>query len=285
MSMHNKNHFSWFTATLCKSIFALSLVLTSTYADNGVKTKTILGNSSEKAENLSYKKLLEYLANKGLQDGFNPIEPIIAPSLYLYDKKTNAWKEVPIEELNNTQLKENLAAQTVTVKVYKFDETGGLQAISGATLSQSSGKYKVIMDYMKYRIEPLYEENDMIGFSKVGVGLRVHANVETNSGNINLGSLLAIGIAANAQNLKGDISVEVIGMDSPDITNLIPLTSSIDQTSIQAVLQAMASIKAKLNDDKTVIKPHVVGYTNLSSNKSDKSCEQKEKCVKCFICF
>jgi len=50
----------------------------------------------------------------------------------------------------------------------------------------------------------------------------------------------------------------VIGIDSPDVTNLIPLTSEIDQTSIQGALQALASIKTKISEADTRLTPHVV---------------------------
>jgi len=77
---------------------------------------------------------------------------------------------------------------------------------------------------MKYRVEDVSEGADgsgeSLGTARIGVGLRIKAVVQTTEVGLNLGSLIAIG-------------AEVIGIDSPDVTNLIPLTSEIDQTSIQ----------------------------------------------------
>jgi len=90
------------------------------------------------------------------------------------------------------------------------------------------------------------------------VGLRIKAVVQTTEVGLNLGSLIAIGAEARRGTLRGGISVDVIGIDSPDVTNLIPLTSEIDQTSIQGALQALASIKTKISEADTRLTPHVV---------------------------
>lgn len=85
--------------------------------------------------------------------------------------------------------------------------------------------------------------------------------------NINLSSLESIGLEAKSGNLAGGISVDIIGMDSESITNLAPLTSEIDQTSIQSALQALSSIKSKLLDDSTSITPHFIAIRQARAEK------------------
>ena len=140
-----------------------------------------------------------------------------------------------------------------------------------SSLSLERGSYEVIMDYMKYRVEDAYGENgDYIGNARVGVGLRIKALIVTNKANLNLGSITAIGLQANLGHLSGGISVDVVGIDSEAVTNLIPLTSEIDETAIQLALQALASIKSKLWEDDTTITPHIVAIRQSKPNQEAK---------------
>ena len=118
------------------------------------------------------------------------------------------------------------------------------------------------MDYVKFRDEPIVDSSGkVIRKGRVGVGLRLVAELSTSKANLDLGSLLAIGINAKSGNLKGSLFVNVIGVDSSDITNLIPLSMVIDETSIQAALQSLAAIKSKIYDAKTQLTPHVVAVS------------------------
>lgn len=265
--------------------FVYSADTASGKLDNKSVVSTNLFSGNTAVGDFNYKKLFAQLVKNGLQDSFMPIEPIPVNNFSEYNDKTKKLDLVYFKNMSKSQIRERLLTQSATVKIYKYDESTGLQLPAfGATFSQASGKYKVIMDYMKYTIEPIFEESgkyELIGFAKVGIGLRISANLETEGADINLGSLLAIGAAANAKELKGDISISVIGIDSPDITNLIPLTSAIDQTSIQSALQAMASIKAKFNDNNIEIHPHIVAFTDINKQENTKQPIKK----KCWFCF
>ena len=48
------------------------------------------------------------------------------------------------------------------------------------------------MDYMKYRVEAIFDEsNQFIGNGRVGVGIRIKAEVETTKKGVNLGSIIS----------------------------------------------------------------------------------------------
>jgi hypothetical protein len=75
---------------------------------------------------------------------------------------------------------------------------------------------------------------------------------------IDLGSLLAVGVAAKLGFINGKLSVACLGVNSPEITMLFPTPSDINETSIQRALEALAAIKSKIGDDKTILTPQVI---------------------------
>jgi len=49
-----------------------------------------------------------------------------------------------------------------------------------------------------------------------------------------------------------------IGLNSPEITGLFPTPSTIDESSIQRALEAIAVIKSKIGQDNTYLTPQIV---------------------------
>ncbi len=207
---------------------------------------------------------------------YQPIDPLPAASVTVYNASGNALQEVFWASLDdNKQVADLLPLQSAQVFVSRIDASGTVSYLT-ASMSGKKGIYVVIMDYMKYRVEDVIDQSarDFIGSAKVGVGLRIKAVVETTEARLNLGSLFAIGVEARRGRLRGGISVDVIGIDSPDVTNLIPLTSEIDQTSIQSALQALASIKTKISDGATKLTPHVMAIKQARQAAAERIKEQ-----------
>jgi hypothetical protein len=91
-----------------------------------------------------------------------------------------------------------------------------------------------------------------------GLGLRIQGEVITRKTGVDLGSLMAVGVAAKLGQIQGRLSVAALGMSSPEITALFPLPSVIVETSIQRALEAIAVIKSKLGDTATTLTPQFV---------------------------
>lgn len=207
---------------------------------------------------------------------FKPVEPMEDYSFNVLVKNVKngegIWQTLYWADLskNNDLINTYLPNHNASVVVIKKDESGSLKFLT-ATLSGDAGSYRVLMDYMKYRIEPIYSDaneagkQEYLGTGKVGVGLRISADVVTYKTGVDLGSLLALGVAASQGYLKGSLSVDVIGIDSKDVTNLIPLNAVIDESSIQQALQALASIKTKLHDKDVILTPHVIAVRSANS--------------------
>jgi len=105
-------------------------------------------------------------------------------------------------------------------------------------------------------------ESQQLGYRRIGIGLRLKGEILTLKSNLDIGSLMGIAMQAKFGNLIGTLSVSVIGMDSPEITQLFPMPSQIDETSVMKAMEALAAIKAKLNDPGTFITPHILAVRN-----------------------
>jgi len=200
--------------------------------------------------------------------GYQPIDPIPVSKVTIFDQDSGMEKDVFWQSLPDAESRRRLLPlQTAQFSVRKTDLSGQVTYLV-SSLSAERGSYEVIMDYMKYRVEDSYgADGAYIGNARIGVGLRIKASVVTNRANLNLGSITAIGLQASLGHLSGGISVDVVGIDSESVTNLIPLTSEIDETAIQSALQALASIKSKLWDAETTITPHAVAIRQSKPNQ------------------
>ncbi|MBK7524812.1 MAG: hypothetical protein IPN49_12190 [Saprospiraceae bacterium] len=107
-------------------------------------------------------------------------------------------------------------------------------------------------------LREITEERVLLGYKRVGVGLRIIANVTAMESGINLGDLFSIGLAAKANKITGNLMLEVIGIKSKDVTSVLPLPSEINQSTIQSAMQAMATIKSKIYENGTELYPQVM---------------------------
>ncbi|MBX3377601.1 MAG: hypothetical protein KF678_11435 [Phycisphaeraceae bacterium] len=93
----------------------------------------------------------------------------------------------------------------------------------------------------------------------VGVGIRVRADFKSAGGEIK-GGLPGLSAEASAGRISGTLSVQTLGIGGEQITSLMPIPSDLSPASIQAAIQAAASIKVKMYDASTIIQPMIVGF-------------------------
>lgn len=93
----------------------------------------------------------------------------------------------------------------------------------------------------------------------VGLGLRLTANVTVRKGNVNLADLGALSAAAKAEQVRGSLVAQTLGMSGPKVSALLPLPGELNPTTIQNATVAIGSIKALLDDPSTRRWPRVVG--------------------------
>ncbi len=177
-------------------------------------------------------------------------------------------------ELFRQALLRDLDTDTVRIALDDFQGTATINARVGGS-SVKGRKYLLIADYIKYfagakDIDIEYrtcycEPNRVLTFAEripiyLGVGLRVRAEFEALENKIDISGLPALAIAADSKAISGRLTVQTLGISGPEITDTFPIISEISVSSIQNALQAMASVKAKLYDEATVVFPKLIGF-------------------------
>lgn len=189
--------------------------------------------------------------------GFEPIDPIEYLEEIAIVENGNIVHKCALK-LSKDEILRFLSNETVLVSVAEYSGDGGL-GYGPVSFSVKGSSYRITMDYMKFAtLREITEERVLLGYKRVGVGLRIIANVTAMESGINLGDLFSIGLAAKANKITGNLMLEVIGIKSKDVTSVLPLPSEINQSTIQSAMQAMATIKSKIYENGTELYPQVM---------------------------
>lgn len=202
--------------------------------------------------------------------GYIPVEPVPVEEVSVYDSGKEEYVDRFWASLTDSQKLVLLPLQTAEVSIRQTSASGKMSYLV-ASAEASRGTYEVIMDYMKYLVDAVItSDSRFLGSRRVGVGLRMTARVTTSEGGVNISGLSALALGAAAQKLSGSLSINVIGIDSRDVSNLIPITSNLDQTSIEAALQALAAVKTKMwSTSETTITPHIIAVQQRKAESVD----------------
>ncbi|HYE27943.1 MAG TPA: hypothetical protein VEA61_06900 [Allosphingosinicella sp.] len=93
----------------------------------------------------------------------------------------------------------------------------------------------------------------------VGLGLRLTANVTVRRGNVNLADLGSLSAAAKADQVRGGLVVQSLGLNGTKVSAVLPMPGELNPTSIQHATVALGAMKALIEDPGTRRWPRVVG--------------------------
>ena len=117
--------------------------------------------------------------------GFVPIDPVEYMEKVALDSKGEIIFKYP-KNLTKEEILGFLANETVLVSVGQFNGEGNL-GYGPASFSVKRSTYKITMDYMKFAtLRETNTQGDVIGYKRVGVGLRIIANVTAMESGVNL---------------------------------------------------------------------------------------------------
>lgn len=211
-------------------------------------------------------------------------------------KNANNYGYHPLDPLpvnltiEKSKVLDSMPDETIRIAVGSVSSDGGI-TFGPAKLGMEGKNYVVILDYIKFgtdsfgvtlsdkdvngnRVARLVKSSEASKANAIvpvyiGVGLRLTANILVKKGSVDLGSLFALGIAAKAQQVSGTLVIQTLGVSGPEVSGLIPMPGEISESTIQNAILALASIKAKIYDTKTLITPRVVGvYNNLGGGET-----------------
>lgn len=210
--------------------------------------------------------------------GFEPIDPIeYDAKVEVVENKEIVFKNVKL--LTREETFSFLNNETVLVSIGHINLEGKISYIP-ITISAKGANYKITMDYMKFATLGQRDSNGkFLGYKRVGIGLRLISQITTFESGINIGDISSIGIAAKMGKLNGTLMIEVIGIKSKDVTNLLPLPSEINQSTIQSAMQSLATIKSKIYDQYTDLYPQVLAI-KMKRDSTDSNNTIEENRVK-----
>lgn len=212
--------------------------------------------------------------------------PLRSPEIKFFDNSSKDPTERKTvtknwAELDNPQIVNLLSNTRAEISVGKIDSEGSITYLPG-TLTREKGSYKVIMDYTNYIVDDVIDPsytvtNNVTGLStkphkigdvRVGVGLRLTANITTKKNNVNLGGLMALGLAANSNKVQGYMHVDTIGIRLKGDSGIILSSTTIDESSILQAVKTLAIIQSKIGDESTHLDPQVIWVKPISDKFS-----------------
>lgn len=163
----------------------------------------------------------------------------------------------------------NKLLTNISTNVSMSDESASGSVATFFSANHSKKKY--VIDFMKWRGEPLTDTNGKhIGWARVGAGLRLIVDIKKDDGSAS-GNLFALAASVKAGKVDGSISTELIGVDAPEFTQAMPFTIDLSEGNIQKVVEALAVVKTKLYDKNTLLKPNLIARIECDVQESSQS--------------
>lgn len=214
---------------------------------------------------------LDIISCPGKRIEYIPIPPIVAGGyvdIEVLDGKAVAilkpWPSGP-----DSAKKVNSLLTEISTNIAKSENSG-----SGDILSQVSGsgsKVQYVIDFMKFRVEPMTTMNgNSVGWARVGAGMRIIIDITKGDLSVS-GSLVSLAANVRASKVDGNMSVELVGIDSPALTAAQPISVDLSDSNIQRVIEALAVVKAKLYDSDATLSPKLIARLECSAVSSKKT--------------
>jgi hypothetical protein len=96
----------------------------------------------------------------------------------------------------------------------------------------------------------------------IGIGLRLTAALYTRKGKLNLASLPAIAVSADAEESSGSLTMQTLGVFNQQVASTYALPTELSSASVQNALIGMGAVKAIVYDRDTGTRPRLTGIYN-----------------------
>jgi hypothetical protein len=198
-----------------------------------------------------------------------PLEsPVPIQTIEIYDPAAGTRVETDVRALSAGDLRRELSATTTFITVEKQNAKGSFDFM-GSGGSIEHGVYRMTFDYVNYTTyEIKTSDNNVFGVGQIGVGLRIIAHISNTSGRINVGGLLPVGLAAEAGNINGSLSLRVLGMSNDKLALSVPGSLTLDASGIQKAFESAAAVRVLFVDDDTQITPWLLGVSGSAAVKN-----------------
>ncbi|WP_133297401.1 hypothetical protein [Motiliproteus coralliicola] len=154
---------------------------------------------------------------------------------------------------SNTIL-DRLCNHEVMINVYLEKDSGEVSYLA-SKIAGANKKVIFLQDHISYLN---ITTNNKGKPQKIGILLRIKAEITTNDKDVNLGSLFAIGAAASSNSIDGKLSIIVYGLSGKAILESIPAPGDFSENSLMNALTCIATIKSKIYEKGVYINPTLI---------------------------
>ncbi|MDK9699206.1 MAG: hypothetical protein OEM52_03515 [bacterium] len=132
-------------------------------------------------------------------------------------------------------------------------EANGKITLLTSFLGVRGSHYVVQSDFVQWATKRVRGE-----YTKIGYLIRIQADIRDVKGEIDLGSLFAVGVAAQLSKISGSLEVQIYGLTGPLISQTINRSFALSEESLLKAIEDAAVVKSKLSDPELILFPAIL---------------------------
>ena len=198
-------------------------------------------------------------------EGFKPREELqLVTNAEVFDAGSGTRVVKDWAALTKDEQLRNLSLIQSEVSIFSVDSNGSLTYVSNS-LTRGRGQYRVMIDFSRHRTDRVVDAaGELVGIGKVGVGLRLTADIQTRKSGINLAGMMPLAFAFGREEISGRISSQTIGLVAPDISKYFVTQTSLDQNSIAKAVESFGSVRVVMDDPSTEFEPYLLALSRVA---------------------
>jgi len=197
-------------------------------------------------------------------------------TIEIYDPTLNRRVEADVLSLSSNDIRRRLTSTETLISVERRDSSGGFSYLgSGGKVSR--GTYRVTFDYANYTNQRVTFINDESAIGRIGVGLRITADLEIKKNGVDLSGLIPIALAAEDNKVSGQLSFLVYGISNDKVGLAVPSQAILDVNSVQKSFEAAAAVRILFGLEDTLLEPYLLGISEVESTLADEALEAATK--------
>jgi hypothetical protein len=196
-----------------------------------------------------------------------PMIPAAVPmpirTLEVYDPAQGKRVNKDVLSLKAAEIRGRLTSTATFITVEKRDSSGKLTYL-GAGGEVSGGEYRVTFDYTNFTNQDItFTNSETPAIGRIGVGLRIVAELQTSGRKVDLGGLIPLGIAAQDNKVRGHLQFLVYGMSNDKVALAAPSQAILSVDAIQKAFEAAAAVRVLFGLDDTKLEPYLIGVSDV----------------------
>lgn len=198
--------------------------------------------------------------------------PMAVTTIEVWDPNQNKRVEADVLSLQPAVIRGRLTSTETLISVEKRDISGAFTYL-GSGGKVAKGSYRVTFDYANYTNQSITFIDNKKAIGRIGVGLRITAELETNENGVDLSGLIPIGLAAQDKKVSGQLRFLVYGMSNDKVGLAVPTQAILDVSAIQKSFEAAAAVRILFGLEDTKLEPYLIGVADISPADAKKAFE------------